>query len=59
MMATFAKDEVLQAKRAVVVLQEIAKAVPELIKSKQAPSEMRADLLALIKIVRKAEEVAT
>lgn len=54
------KADVLAAKRAIVVMSEIAKAVPDLAPNKPAEAlKMKQDMQALIRIVRAAEASAT
>jgi seryl-tRNA(Sec) selenium transferase len=48
-------EELMRCKRATVVLAEIAKAA---MGGKQAPLEMREDLLTLTKVLRRLEPVA-
>ena len=49
------KDELLSCKRATVVLAEVFKTA---MGGKQAPAELREDMLALTKVLRRLEAVA-
>lgn len=51
------KDELMQCKRAVVVLSELAKVATDMVKQ-DLPLEMRADRLVLMKVLRRLEVVA-
>jgi len=52
------ETELLQAKRAIVVLAEVMNMVDRLSGKKQAPLELREDMAALIGILRKIEPIA-
>lgn len=53
------KAELLQCKRAVVVLSEVRKIVDQASGAKQAPLELREDMAVLMKVLRRLEKVAS
>lgn len=52
------ETELLQAKRAIVVLAEVMKMVDQLSGKKKAPLELRKDMAALIGLLKKLEPIA-
>jgi hypothetical protein len=53
------KDELLACKRVVVVLKQVNEVAVATLKEKDALAAVKADLLTLVKVLRKLEEVAT
>lgn len=52
------ETELLRAKRAIVVLDEVMKMVDQLSGKKKAPLELREDMAALIGLLKKIEPIA-